>query len=77
MPLVNGDLAQTAKEPVEVVTLEEYYRKEVDDFGQQIMNLAKEKSIPTIFGEKVVMRLLDIILAGNGTIEINWLILKQ
>jgi hypothetical protein len=35
----------------EVVTLEEYYRKEVVDFGQQIMNLAKEKSIPTIFGE--------------------------
>jgi len=33
------------------ITLEEYYRSEVVDFGQQIMNLAKEKSIPTIFGE--------------------------
>lgn len=35
----------------QVITLEDYYRNEVVDFGQQIMNLAKEKSIPTIFGE--------------------------
>lgn len=35
----------------ETVTLEEYYQKEVTDFGMHIMNLSKEKNIPTIFGK--------------------------
>jgi hypothetical protein len=33
------------------VKLDEYYRKEVVDFGQHLLNLAKDKTIPTIFGQ--------------------------
>lgn len=32
------------------VTLEEYYRKEVVDFGMHIMNLAKDRQIPSVSG---------------------------
>lgn len=32
------------------ISLEDYYSKEVTDFGMQIMNLSKERSIPATFG---------------------------
>lgn len=32
------------------ILLEEYYQKEVSDFGIHLMNLAKDKNIPTLFG---------------------------
>ncbi len=33
------------------VKLDEYYRKEVVDFGQHLLNLSKDRTIPTIFGQ--------------------------
>lgn len=33
------------------ISLEEYYKKEVSDFGMHIMNLSKERNVPTLFGK--------------------------
>ena len=51
------------------VTLEDFYKDQVTDFGQQFINAAKEKQVPAVFGELPLAPTLNT--ANFQVIQVN------